>query len=182
MLTATTHLPEMFRYVTADVKTRLGISVLHYEHGHPREIIDTLLSMTKSHTQTANKFPLIALYQDYPEERGGNTRFYKVKLQLIICMLSRPNYTAAVRLEKTFKPVLYPIYEMLLQSVAKSGYFREHAANLVKHTKTDRVFWGKSGLYGTEGLIMNDYIDAIELTDFELSPEIKCTTNDSNIK
>ena len=169
MLTLTTYPPSMFRYIAADVVTRAGISALHYEHGHPLEIIKTLQAMTADPASQAGKFPLLALFQDYEEKRGTKMGMYDVSLHLIIATLTDPNYMAADRMTSTFIPVLYPIYDGLMDAIARSGYFRQTTKDLISHSKTDRMYWGKSGLYGNEGNVFNDYIDAIEIQNLQLT-------------
>ena len=39
----------------------------------------------------------------------------------------------------------------------------------IEHTKIDRLFWGKEGLYANEGNIFEDFLDCIEIRDLELN-------------
>ncbi len=139
-----------------------------YQHGHPLEIIETLQEMTQNQDTAKNKYPLIALFQDFPE-RKGNTEGTQLKLNFIIAMLTFREFKAAERYAQSFNPFLIPIYELFLNKIAKSGYFRETEPSRIVHTKYDRLYWGRSGLYGNEGNIFNDYIDCIELTDLTLT-------------
>lgn len=74
-----------------------------------------------------------------------------------------------------FKPTLYPIYIELINQIARSKYFKESTPELIKHTKTDRLFWGKTGIMGNEGLIFTDLLDVIEITNLQLSVKSKKT-------
>ena len=91
------------------------------------------------------------------------------RLNFIIAMLTFREFKAAERYAQSFNPFLIPIYELFLNKIAKSGYFRETEPSRIVHTKYDRLYWGRSGLYGNEGNIFNDYIDCIELTDLTLT-------------
>jgi len=43
-----------------------------YMYGHPVEIVNELQKKSKHPTGKINKFPLIALFQDFEERRGEN--------------------------------------------------------------------------------------------------------------
>lgn len=161
-LTNTLYPVKMFEYITSDVKTALGLSVLHYEHGHPLEIVQTIETMAADPASQAARFPLIGLYQDFDELRGKKLAYYEVSFHLIIALNTLSGYKAAERMTNNFIATLYPIYDQLLISIAKSGYFRETNWRLIQHTKTDRMYWGKNQ-------VANDFIDAIEITNLKLN-------------
>jgi hypothetical protein len=140
-----------------------------YMYGHPVEIVNELQKKSKHPTGKINKFPLIALFQDFEERRGENqANEGEVSLNLIIATYTKAEYLSSQRYQVNFKPILIPIYELLLDEIVKSMYFNDISFGLIPHTKTDRVYWGKQGLYGSEGNIFNDRIDAIEITDLNL--------------
>lgn len=170
MLTTTPYIVDMFRYIVADVNTNYDDSEVRYEHGHPLEVIETLQALSKSPKHGATKFPLIALFQDFEEEKGTRRDIEsKVKLTLAIVQITDPLYKAALRYDNTFKAVLYPLYALLITSIVQSGYFANISKALPpKHKKTDRLYWGKSGLYGNTSNQFNDFVDAIEIADLEL--------------
>jgi hypothetical protein len=136
------------------------VFALQYFHGHPLEIINTLSKRNKGRFVN-EKFPFVALFQDFPEKADdtGTT----ATLHLIIANKTRQTYKAAERYEHNFIPILYPIWEALYNRVKVSRYV-EYVNP--EYTKTDRVFWGREGLYGNEGNIFNDFIDAIEIQNF----------------
>lgn len=145
-----------------------GIPELYYMHGHPLEIITRLQEKTKNPAAKDKRFPLIALFQDFKEERGGVIPHYgDVSLNMALIHYTKPEYDSTQRYEKVFKPVLYPMYYQLLNQFKKSKYI-EPPMGEIKHDKWDRLFWGKTGLYGNTGNIFNDYIDAIELMNVKL--------------
>lgn len=142
---------------------------VNYQFGHPVEINETLVNLSKI-TTNPERFPLICLLTDINETKGERFGIdSEVSLHLIIAQLTAKNYTAAERMENNFKPTLYPIYSELLTKIARSKYFVESTPELIKHTKTDRLMWGKVGVNGSEGLIFTDALDCIELTDLKLT-------------
>ncbi|KAF0193984.1 MAG: Uncharacterized protein FD166_3610 [Bacteroidetes bacterium] len=144
---------------------------VNYLHGHPKEITATLTEMTRNPTASAQKYPLIALFQDFEEDLSGD--FLKVKLQMIIAVMTKNTLSAPDRYAVSFRPFLYPIYGELIKVISRSGYFNESTEKQVKHIKVDRLFWGRNGLYGNEGNIFNDYIDCIEIKDLRLNVKLK---------
>lgn len=162
---------DLFRTITAKVKTDLALPVLNYLHGHPREITQVLAELSKNPTASATKYPLIALFQDFEENRNGD--FIELKLQMIIAVLTDNKLTAPERYDVSFKPIIYPIYDELLNQIARSTYFAEATIKQIQHIKVDRLFWGRSGLYGSEKNIFNDYIDCIELKELKLKVKLK---------
>ena len=169
MLTATEKIVEMFQYIVADVATDYG-SAVHYQHGHPLEIVKSLQEMTKAQVKSDLKYPLIALFQDFTEEKGIRYDIEsRCKFTLILATITQPEYKAAERYTINFDAILQPLYELLIPSIVRSGYFDQSSTEIPpKHKKTDRLYWGKSGLYGDTGNMFGDAIDAIEINDLEL--------------
>jgi hypothetical protein len=161
---------DLFKAITLQVSTKMGKDV-NFLHGHPKEITDTLAEMTKNPTASAKKYPLIALFQDFEEDKS--TDFIRIRPQLIIATMTKNTLKAADRYEFTFKPELYPIYDNLLEVIAKCGYFNEATVKQIKHIKIDRLYWGRTGLYGSEKNIFNDFIDCIEIKELTLNVKPK---------
>jgi hypothetical protein len=140
------------------------ITGVHYIHGHPKEIIETLSQLDKSDKLMFNKYPLIALFQDFPE-RVINNYSIEVNLNVVFCKSTLPEYKAKERYEKNFYPYLYPMYSEFVKILSKhkntSRYYPEY-------TKIDRLFWGKNGLYGNTGNTFNDHLDALEIVNFKI--------------
>lgn len=150
------------------------ITGVHYQHGHPLEIIETMNQFDKSDSFVYKKYPLIGLFQDFPEERGQVGMSGKVRLHLIIARSTKNDYKAAERYENNFKPVLYPIYEALLEEIALAGkYFLVKDKTQISHTKIDRLYWGRDGLWKNEKNVFNDWVDAIEIRDLELNVNLR---------
>lgn len=147
---------------------------INYLHGHPKEILNTLSEQGKSKSLKYKKYPLVALFQDFGEEMGETVGAYaSTSLNLVICTSTEAHYTSGQRYEKNFKPVLYPIYEEFLKQLHASKAFDTLSAAKIRHRKTDRLFWGRNGLYGNDGNIFNDRIDAIEIENLNLKVNLK---------
>lgn len=143
-----------------------NVSQITYMHGHPVEIIKILAEFDQSGTQLKyNRYPLIAVFQDFDEQPVNGTM--QGNLQIVIAMQTKPEFTAAERTNVTFKPILYPLYELLLRKIKLHKSIL--ATYTIDHTKYDRVFWGSiSNADGTYNMF-NDYLDAIELQNVKLT-------------
>lgn len=163
MLTATPYIVKMFEYIALDVQSKTGIQ-LHYEHGHPNEIDNILQGWGQTPDNSAVKYPMLALLQDFDESRGiGAGKMAEVKLELVIATMTRPELTSAQRMTNTFVPILYPLYNQFVKSVVDSGYFFGASYANLQHTKTDRMFWGRN-----KAAAFGDYVDAIHIQNLNL--------------
>lgn len=148
-----------------------GIQGVHYLHGHPLEIIDTLRQRDRSKNFKFKKYPLVALFQDFSEVRPGIPGIaYRLRLHLIIAKATKPEYKSDERYTYNFKPYLYPIYQHFLVELDKHKLFMNYpGTDGIEHTKIDRLFWGREGLYANEANIFEDFLDCIEIRDLELN-------------
>ena len=169
MLTETAYVVDQFGYIVADAATRSGLTI-NYMYGHPLEIVDILSELAKTQAQETSRFPLVAFFLDFEEVKGNRPDIESVvKLNLAICSKTIPTYSATDRMTNSFKAILYPIYDALMEAILYSGYYSNVRKSIPpKHKKIDRLFWGKTGLYNNTSNMFNDYIDAIEIKDLEL--------------
>lgn len=142
---------------------------VYYLHGHPLDIVARLQEKLSSPNDKDKRFPLIALIQDIREERMPNAAAYAdAPLNIMIAALTEAKWNSEQRYDKTFKPVLYPIYYEFLNQVELSTEVSTINHSFIKHNKYDRLYWGKQGLYGNTGNMFNDFIDAIEIDNLRL--------------
>lgn len=153
--------------------TNIGID-LYYLHGHPQDIALILTEKTKSQEYQYKKYPLICLIQDFEEQIKVNDHFYNIpNCTILIVCETKSEYHAAERYVNSFKPTLYPIYEELI-SVIENSSETSPTMEDIDYTKIDRVYWGKVGIQGNDGLLFNDKLDAIELRFTNLQIRKNC--------
>jgi hypothetical protein len=167
MSQTTTYIVDLFDEIARLTAKRSQIN-LYYQYGHPAEVIESIAAMSKSRKVSGRRFPLLALFMDFDETKGERSDVQSsVSLHVIIATSTKPLLKAKQRYEETFRSRLYPLYEAFIYSIQTCGYFI-NVQELVSHTKTDRLFWGKNGLYGNTNNEFQDYIDAIEITNLKL--------------
>lgn len=169
--------------VSAKVLTSLqaidnNITAVHYDYGHPSEILARLEAKAKTAKNRVNCYPLIGLFLDFPETTTGRPdMFSEATLHIFICHATINKLTSQERTERKFIPILYPIFEQFLKSILANPYISEKNYSALKYTKTDRYKWGTGGIeYYKDGLknTFNDFIDAIEITNLKLSFKKEC--------
>lgn len=149
--------------VRADYDAENGLEP-YYIYGHPIEIAQRLSIKDQSDINRYRKYPLIALITDFTETHGNTIDYdYTAPFKLLIVGSTKPEYTSEERYEATFKPVLYPIYSLLIEKLFESPYTAIVDPDLIEHQKIDRLFWGRNTENGNVGLVFNDFLDAIEL-------------------
>lgn len=139
--------------------------VINYHYGHPIEIINLFKQASHAESYKYDQFPAICLMQDFPEKFTDSGFEREVELNVVIVTDTKREYEASERYSLIFTPLLYKIYDKFIDELAASTYI---AGSSFEHTKYDRLYWGKTGLYGNQGNIFNDFIDAIELENLKL--------------
>jgi len=176
------NIPELFAAVVQRVNTRLyrdGYSFYtYYDYGRYIEITRRLTQKQMGVVAGAtgnNRFPLVWLVIPFDEFNGTPTEHYTRlrNMQIIIATQTRPDSTTPARMNDNFEPILYPIYRALLIEIANSGFFSDIDYG-VQHTKTDQPYWGGGNtLTSGDKNLFNDYIDAIQIRNLELTVNLQ---------
>ncbi|GAC1392813.1 MAG: hypothetical protein NVSMB46_09590 [Candidatus Saccharimonadales bacterium] len=144
------------------------IQQIRYSKSSFDELIETLAQADGSKDERFNKYPLIHLVRDFPEDRGQDAGVYATATLGIVFIHQTVNtYKIDDRDEKVFKPVLIPIYEEFLRQLWKSSWTFGNDKGQYKHRKINRAFWGNRNLQGAKNML-NDYVDAIEVINLQL--------------
>lgn len=145
------------------------ITGVHYQYGHPLEIIKTLGHFDNGTTTPYDKYPLVAFFLDSEVDRTDKNYYGVQSVNIAIIRACKDaNQNAAERDEFNFIPVLTPIYMALMNEIKLRGDLFDGAFQDLPHRVTNRYYWGKSGLYGNEKNIFNDWVDAIEINNLKL--------------
>lgn len=166
------YIQDVMRVVVELVSTKIltklqaideAITAVHFQYGTGKEIIETLEQLTL--TNCMDKYPLVCLFLDVDEEMNQQVGIYSnmPRLRIAICTGTSPTYKAATRDEKTFKPILTPIYLEMLKQMEYIGFF-QYPNGGFPHQHKRNYFWGREGVYGKEATKFNDMLDAIEIT------------------
>jgi len=138
--------------------------------GSVDELIQTLAQDDKSESMKMLKYPLVWLVQDFPETQGMQPGFYaETTLNIVIAHQTTATYKITDRYKYVFKPVLYPIYGALMEGLAASDMINQNDPQIIQRVKWDRAYWGRKTVGGNDGNKLNDYVDAIDITNLKLT-------------
>ena len=137
-------------------------------YGHMIEIVERLLSKNASPSIKWQKYPVVILVMDILEDRRSIEEYSKADINIRIVHMTSPTYRAPSRYDEVIEPVLYPIYQDLMDAIAVSSHLTIPLSGLVEHSKEDKLFWGRESIGGNIANKNADFVDAIELTLFEL--------------
>ena len=166
---------EILAAAVARVETKLlaqlqgvnpDIQGIYFQHGHPVEIIENLQSMSLAAEKKGQRYPLVALFRDFPEAKGIDPGVWsQPTFNIIFATLTNPTYLTETRKQKNFKPILYPIVQEFfnqLEGKVLSGNKSENP-----YIQIDHYFWGRESIYGQNANIFTDWIDCIEIKNYK---------------
>lgn len=149
------------------------ITGVHYEYGHYTDIQERLITYSQSNEKKTDRYPLIAVFEDDKVTHRQRGMYGNAGMKIIILAATSNSITRVQREERTFKPILYPIYEELLSQIFKSGVFNVYSPDQIQHEQINRPHWGDPGLYKNEGYLFTDVLDGIELNNLVLPTYLK---------
>jgi hypothetical protein len=139
----------------------------YYMYGHRVEINERLLKKNDDKVFKYQKYPLIALRWETPEDVSNGMVDYN--LNIVFLYSTEKKNTAEQRHENVIKPILTPLYEQFLIELKRSGLFQwEGDQKTPPHTKLDRPYWGVSQENGNIKNIFSDPLDGIEITNLRI--------------
>jgi len=148
-----------------------GFNIL-YIHDRPEQIGLRLLNK-----KTQIKYPAIMVYHDFPETLGNDYYADVVFPKIVIVTDTKKEIFSDDRYERTFKPILYPIYGWFIKCLALHPSIVQSSPENIKAVKWDRLYWGTKTIgTGLEdgGQALTDYTDAIELQNLRLTFQQNC--------
>lgn len=178
---------DLFRDVVAKVSENMtetlqaydpSITGVHYMAGHPLEITNRLSERGKN-GKAFEKYPLIALFLDVPEEKNAGIGFEsEITATFIIARSTVSNLIAEERDTKNFKPVLVPIYREFLKQINEITFghwkpFQTNGVRSLPHREWKRYFWGKDTFMKNVANNFNDHLDCIEIENLRLKINFK---------
>lgn len=143
------------------------IQGVHFEHGHYLEIAKVLQQKALGTTSKFTKWPLIALFRDFPEKNEVGL-YTEMTATLIIAKSSDPNWTSDQREQNSFIPVLYPVLSAFLEAMDNDQRIMNQSVQELSYTKIDHYYWGSQTVLDKTPNIFNEWTDSIELRDLTI--------------
>ncbi len=151
-------------------ETVVGVPI-NYIFGSAQYIKDMLDVRSKGvGSNMPLKFPLIALQTPNVQTVDSGDYQYRTKINLIIACSSKKEWSNEKRMETSFKRVLLPIYEKLIEVLLHDRRFDWGYGGLeyVPHTMSKNFDYGRYGAITPSGQEVSEPIDAIDLRSLEI--------------
>lgn len=142
---------------------------INYTFGSSRYVKDKLDELSKTPAGDEKKFPLIALFCPFQEKRDSSGYFCKATVNVLIACSTSREWSNEVRLVLSFQNILRPIYKRLLEALKEDGRLDFGYHEVVKHSYSENYSYGRYGAHDGTGDAVSEPIDAINITNLELT-------------
>lgn len=137
---------------------------IYYEYGHRIELNKKYTNKAVSTNKMVQEYPLIWLYTDFEQIPSDlESAEFETTLQGAIVDFSKKELYEEDRIEESFKPVLYPILELIdnaFNGVEKYRFITPYGVDKeIRFLTTDRPFFGSSDQSAN---VLPQVTDAIE--------------------
>ena len=145
---------------------------VNFVWGDSAYIREYLLSLKKSSSTAAYRFPVIGLYSPFDERK--NNGVVSASVNLILAVNTLVGYTHEQRMEVSFEKVLRPLYSEFMKALEGSKSFNVPYKGF-DHTYVENFSFGKRGALDVDGKEIDEKIDVIEIKNLDLTlKEIDC--------
>ena len=132
------NIPNIISDIVEQTAFELGTDI-QFKHGTWKDIMKRIL-MENGGVSPNERFPLVCLVQVFEEKYRADDDYADISLTLLICNLSDANWYSEERYTNNFEPVLFPIYDKLMEVINGSQYFVGYKQLFYEHTKIDDLY------------------------------------------
>lgn len=148
---------------------------VNFVWGDSAYIREYLLTLKKSSSTAAYRFPVIGLYSPFDEVKMDGK--VSASVNLILAVNTLAGYTNEQRVEVSFDSVLRPLYEAFMKSLEECKAFDVPYKGF-NHTYVENFSFGKRGALDVDGKEVDEKIDAIEIKNLDLNlKNLDCYAN-----
>ncbi len=142
---------------------------INYVFGNSQYVKDHLDELSKTPKGNDMKFPLIALFCPFEERRNNSEYFSKATVNVLIACPTSKEWSNEERLERSFRNILRPIYNRLLEALKEDGRIDFGYDDVVRHKYSENYSYGRYGAHTGTGEQVSEPIDAINISNLELT-------------
>ncbi len=144
--------------------------------GSAKEVQQTLVEWSKSPSKKNSKYPCLIVFTPItvPREQSERVDDGVVAVDMVIVTNTKKTYKVSKRIEMVYEPVLWPLYELLIETIKLSDKFDNPSNGLIAHQTTDRFYYSPTP--AADQNVFAAVLDAIEINDMELKLRVlnKC--------
>ncbi|CAB4126489.1 hypothetical protein UFOVP74_43 [uncultured Caudovirales phage] len=155
--------------------TESRIKTINYLPAYIQEVMLTIEQNEQSDNYADKNYPLVMLVEDQ-EVHGSNGYAGDWSGTIAICWPTEKDYKWDDRYTMSFEPVLYPIYESLIEQIWRHPMFVIPGGwEGVKFLKADKPYWGAGAFKDGEGNVFKDPVDTLLISNLKFSLNNKST-------
>ena len=168
---------EIFKEVVEKIGEDLVLNVngvevaypqVNYLFGSGQYFKDNIDEQSEAQLTNAGKFPVVCLFAPIVEDRDDADYYTVAKVNLLIACSTRHEWSNEQRLEYSFKNILRPIYERLLEVLREDRRFDWGYSREIKHQYSENYSYGRYGAMDENGNSISEPIDAINIKRLEI--------------
>lgn len=153
---------------------------INYTFGNAQYVKDRLDELSKTPEGDAMKFPLIALFCPFTEQRNSLDYHSKAKVHILIACQSSKEWSNEQRRQTSFVNILRPIYRNFLKALLKDRRLDFGYKRVIAHEYSENYSFGRYGAHTGTGDTVSEPIDAINITNLELTVKnYNCRNNET---
>lgn len=159
----------------ADAKgalTTVACPEIHYVFGNAQYVKDNLDELSRSAVGNEMKFPLIALFCPFNEQRNSPEYYSKAKVRMLIACSTSKAWSNEQRLESSFRNILRPIYDSFIKALKDDGRLDFGYTGHVIHEYSENYSYGRYGAHTDTGEEVSEPIDAINISNLEIKVKL----------
>lgn len=141
---------------------------INYTFGNAQYVKDKLDELSKTVHGNEMKFPLIALFCPFNEQRNSPDCYTKAKVRILIACSTAKTWSNEQRLTTSFQNILRPIYRRFLNALKEDGRLDISYSGQIAHEYSENYSYGRYGAFTGTGEEVSEPIDAINITNLEL--------------
>lgn len=145
---------------------------INYTFGNAQYVKDRLDELSETAKGNEMKFPLIALFCPFNEQRNSPDCYTRSKVRILIAHSSIQQWSNEQRLETSFRNVLRPIYSSFLEALKEDGRLDFGYDEQIAHEYSENYSYGRYGAYTGTGEQVSEPIDAINISNLELKVKL----------
>ena len=144
---------------------------LTYIFGNSQYVKDKLDEYSQSDEEV--KFPLVVLFCPVKERRDRSEYHSKTNLDIALVCSSDKEWNNEERLEYSFKNILRPMYDRLMDAIRTNKDFDVSYDEIIPHDYSENYSYGKYGAYTESGEELSEPIDAINIRFLDIKVKSK---------
>lgn len=153
------------RYKMNEQNLLTGIDKPYFVYDTLPKFKERIAATEKSGALKFRKYPLIYLQLPFNENYDVDyPLLYEATCTIYILNRTKPQPDAERRYDDVFRPVLYPIFEHLINELeAQKDIYSGGKRKPLSYAKRDLMYWGEG-----EANVSTDIVDAIEISNLKL--------------